>query len=858
FDAAWSMPPGRRREFLAAQAGDEPDLVEEVLGMFDADDDGGFLARMQGVVERERDRSAFRIHPDRIGNYEIVRVLGEGTMGTVYEARQTEPIERSVAIKLVKPGFGSEELIERFHRERQALAMMQHDGIAKVHECGATENGQPFLVMELVSGTPITEFCRQTRLPLDRRLRLVQRLCEAIQHAHQKGVVHRDLKPDNVLVAEKGGRLAIKVVDFGLAKPTTDDLPRATFRTQVGLGGAGTPAYMAPEQLGSNDDVDIRADVHAIGVMLYELLTGSLPLPVEVLMAKGSAGLPGILRDSEAERPSARLLRDAGAHAAIAAECRVSPPALLRALRTDLDWVVMQAIAKDRELRYPTALDLAADLRRHLAHEPVHAGPPTRRYRIAKFARRHRRPLIASGSIAIVVLVAAIFTGLQALELERMVRDFDQLSAGIVLRRLQDRARAADFSDELPANVEPMRQWLDDTAMLLARRDEFESMRARLDAAAIEPSNESGAPLLLRTELARLLGALDELAAERVAVARRLRWASGVAAATAHVRSRRPTWDEVRADLARPDGAYRRGRIEFDDADVVGLAPLWRNPATGLWEFYHLRSAWDGLAEPADVPLPECGDDGAVVVRERTGIVFVLLPAHRWTDQNGRLARVDPFFLARHELTRAQWERLGGSSADFWHDAATLAEDGELLTATMPAESVDWHAATRVLGRHGLLLPTEVQWKFACRAGAQTLWSSGDDPASLAGKANLRDRSAAERHKEWGEEEGFRDGFVRLAPVGSFDCNAFGFHDMHGNVMEWCRDRFSQGGVPRPGDGLRVPPDGAPDDGMIVCGGGYKDVAATASLRAISAQPAKHGYNTVGLRAARPLKARPD
>ncbi len=343
--------------------------------------------------------------PERLGPYRILQVLGEGAMGIVYEAEETSPVRRHVALKVVKAGLHSKEIAARFDSERQALAVMDHSGIAKVFAAGATESGEPFVAMELVKGLPITEYCDAHKLSVQERLELFVGVCQAVQHAHQKGIIHRDLKPSNILVAEHDGRAEPKIIDFGIAKALGTALTDITFVTQWGQA-IGTPAYMSPEQAESSGlDVDTRADIYSLGVLLYEVLVGRLPLDPGVM------GLPAFLArlatgEASPPTPSARL-RTLGRDDQLIAHARGTDPARLRGeLKGDLDWIVMKALEPDRARRYATASELAMDIERHLANEPVLAHSPSTAYRLSKFVRRHR-----AGAGAAIIAVVAITAG---------------------------------------------------------------------------------------------------------------------------------------------------------------------------------------------------------------------------------------------------------------------------------------------------------------------------------------------------------------------------------------------------------------------------------------------------------------
>jgi eukaryotic-like serine/threonine-protein kinase len=342
--------------------------------------------------------------PVWIGGYRLIRVLGEGGMGVVYLAEQTEPVRREVALKVLKPGMDTRQVVARFELERQALAVMEHPGIAQVYDAGATPEGRPFFVMERVDGVPITEYCDAARLPVRARLKLFLQVCRAVQHAHQKGVIHRDLKPSNVLVTVAGGAALCKIIDFGIAK-ATERSPDATRVTQLDQS-IGTPAYMSPEQaLASGLDVDTRSDIYSLGVLLYELLAGALPF--ESRAYQGWSFLAHHIA-VDPPTPSARVAQlDAGA-AHVAAHRNSDAAGLRRALRGDLDWIVLRAMEKDRERRYETANALALELERHLRYEPVLAGPPTAAYRAGKFVRRHR------AGVAFAATVFLLLTGFAA------------------------------------------------------------------------------------------------------------------------------------------------------------------------------------------------------------------------------------------------------------------------------------------------------------------------------------------------------------------------------------------------------------------------------------------------------------
>jgi serine/threonine protein kinase/WD40 repeat protein len=352
--------------------------------------------------------------------YKLVEPIGEGGMGSVWVAEQTAPIRRLVALKLVKPGMDSTSVLTRFEAERQALALMDHPHIAKILDAGTTESGRPFFVMELVKGLPLTEYCDARRLPISNRLELFQQICAAVQHAHQKGIIHRDLKPTNILVTEHDGRPNPKVIDFGLAKALHSPhlLTERTLFTAFGAV-VGTPLYMAPEQVATNAlDVDTRADIYALGVILYELLTGTTPLEKRRVKAAAWDEFMRLIRDEEPPKPSTRL-SSADALPSIAALRHTEPAKLGKLIRGDLDWIVMKSLEKDRNRRYETADALALDVARYLQDEPVLAGPPSAAYWLRKFVKRNRTRVISAMVFVVVLIVGAVGSTLFAIQASR-------------------------------------------------------------------------------------------------------------------------------------------------------------------------------------------------------------------------------------------------------------------------------------------------------------------------------------------------------------------------------------------------------------------------------------------------------
>jgi serine/threonine protein kinase/tetratricopeptide (TPR) repeat protein len=387
------------------------------------------------------------------GRYKLLEEIGEGGMGSVWAAEQMQPVRRKVAVKLVKAGMDSKTVLARFEAERQALALMDHPNIAKVLDGGTTDAGRPFFVMEYVKGIPITAYCDEARLSIAERLRLFVPVCRAVQHAHTKGIVHRDMKPSNILICQYDGRPVPKVIDFGLAKAMHQPLTERTLHTAHGQM-LGTPLYMSPEQAESNNlDVDTRADVYALGVVLYELLTGTTPLERERFRTTAWDEALRLIREEEPPRPSTRL-SGSDLLPSVAAQRQLEPIRLTRLVRGELDWIVMKCLEKDRARRYETANSLASDVERYLTDEPVLAGPPSALYRFRKFARRHWRAL-ATASAFLLLLVAAVATLAAALVAVNRERQ-EKIAALEAEGRRRQQTRAA--LDAMTSDV--IEEWL--------------------------------------------------------------------------------------------------------------------------------------------------------------------------------------------------------------------------------------------------------------------------------------------------------------------------------------------------------------------------------------------------------------
>ncbi len=400
--------PAERAAYLDAACGENRELRSQVEGLLQAHEEAGSF--LEGPLFKPGMTVDYTPGPEKpgtvIGPYKLLQQLGEGGMGTVFLAEQTQPVQRKVAIKVIKPGMDSRQVLARFEQERQALAVMDHPNIAKVFDAGATDSGRPFFVMELVRGVPITQYCDQEHLTPKERLELFIPVCQAVQHAHQKGIIHRDLKPSNVPIALYDGKPVPKVIDFGVAKATRQKLTEKTMFTEVGQV-VGTLEYMAPEQAELNNlDIDTRADIYALGTVLYELLAGSPPFTREQLKGVAFTEMLRMIREVEPSKPSTKLSSSAELPS-LAAQRKLEPKRLTRLVQGDLDWIVMKCLEKDRARRYETANGLAQDIGRYLADEPVLAGPPSIGYKMRKFMRRNRGPVLAV-MLVLLVLIGGI------------------------------------------------------------------------------------------------------------------------------------------------------------------------------------------------------------------------------------------------------------------------------------------------------------------------------------------------------------------------------------------------------------------------------------------------------------------
>ncbi len=475
FDLVAEAQPGERGGILDRECVGRPEMRQRIEAMLAAVEDDRFLKSptAHGGIARAADLSGARIGP-----YALIRLLGEGGFGSVYLAEQAEPIARRVALKVLKPGMDSREILARFDQERQALAMMDHPNIARVLDAGTTAGGQPYVVMDLVEGEPLATFCDTQNMSVGGRLELFVQICGAVQHAHTKGIIHRDLKPSNVLVSVQDGKPVARVIDFGIAKAVAGSAgQRANLTEQQQF--IGTPEYMSPEQARGSLDLDTRTDVYSLGVLLYELLTGSTPFTTKELRLAGYEEMQRLIREVDPPNPSTRLARSMEQLPSVALRRKTEPQRLRATVRGELDWIVMKAIEKDRQRRYDSPSGLAADIARYLSGEPVVAAPPGAAYRVRKFVRRNR-VLVSAGVIAAAGLVLGAAGFAWQASVARGERDTAKLDRDRAVRAEEETKKRADelekvsaFQSQMIVQVDPSR-----AGVLLS-----DDVRARLDKA---------------------------------------------------------------------------------------------------------------------------------------------------------------------------------------------------------------------------------------------------------------------------------------------------------------------------------------------------------------------------------------
>jgi len=482
FELAIAVRGADRAVLLERECRGDAVLRKRVEGMIAAAEDERFLSQptadlvpepassAQVTLQQSPSQAALaREAPGaRIGPYKLLQLIGEGGFGSVFMAEQEKPVARKVALKIIKLGMDTKAVIARFEAERQALAMMDHPNIARVLDAGATELGRPYFVMDLVKGEPIAEYCDKNNLSIGARLELFAQVCGAVQHAHTKGIIHRDIKPSNVLVSTQDGKASAKVIDFGIAKATNSKLTEKTLFTEH-KQLIGTPEYMSPEQAEGSMDIDTRTDVYSLGVMLYELLTGSTPFSSGELRSAAYQEIQRIIREVDPPKPSTRLSQSSDTLASVAARRQTEPRKLGMVVRGELDWIVMKALEKDRSRRYETANGLAMDIRRYLSGEAVQAAPPGRGYRVRKFVRRHRGAVVAASLVAGALVLGVVGTTMGLVSAKRQqrvaiaARQGEEEQKKLAQQRLAESEATVKFLDDMLAAADPSAQGKDVT-----------------------------------------------------------------------------------------------------------------------------------------------------------------------------------------------------------------------------------------------------------------------------------------------------------------------------------------------------------------------------------------------------------
>jgi eukaryotic-like serine/threonine-protein kinase len=495
--------PAERAAFLDRACDGNADLRKGVEGLLAANDRSGTFMRSPAGGDITADHRPTEGPGSRVGPYKLLQEIGEGGMGTVFMAEQEEPVRRMVAVKIIRAGMDSKGVLARFEAERQALALMDHPNIARVLDAGTTDTGSPYFVMELVKGVPITKFCDENQLSLRERLELFIPVCQAIQHAHMKGIIHRDVKPSNVLVAMYDDKPVPKVIDFGVAKATSQKLTDKTLFTAFGAV-VGTLEYMSPEQAKLNQlDIDTRSDVYALGVLLYELLTGSTPLDRARLKSAALDEVLRLIREEEPPKPSTRL-STAATLPQIAAARGSAAAQLGKVVRGELDWIVMKSLEKDRTRRYDTAIGLARDVERYLKDEAVEACPPTLGYRLKKAYRKNRTAVRVASAFACLMAGAVVMGAVLAVQAKRAEGEAErrrveaELNAELALTEqkatLVEKQRADEKAEKLRQEQERFRHLLYASEMASASSALADGRLPRLQQILHETTPPPGEP----------------------------------------------------------------------------------------------------------------------------------------------------------------------------------------------------------------------------------------------------------------------------------------------------------------------------------------------------------------------------
>lgn len=636
FEGACAQPPDARGDWLREHCPDDPEVLRKVEGMLTHDavsmspidtpamGSGFHVGKSDEIEQRVREEFA------AAGRYQIESLLGEGGFGSVYRAEQIEPVRRHVALKVIKLGMDTRRILARFEAERQTLARMSHPGIAKFLDAGITASGRSYFVMELVDGKSITNYCDECRLDTRARLALFSQVCEAIRHAHQKGVLHRDIKPSNVLITSQDGKPRPIVIDFGIARALDDDSGEMSLMTQQGQM-IGTPEYMSPEQAEGSRDIDTRTDIYSLGVLLYELLTGTTPIERPSRRNASLMEWQRLIRDSEPPTPSTRVRKSGERGDVVARGRRTDPSTLSKELQGDLDWIVMKAIEKDRSRRYETVDAFATDIERYLRDEPVLARPQSAAYRFRKLARRNRTVFVASSALALTLVIGILGTSIGLVQARRSAesaRTESEIS----------RAITAFLIDDLLSAARPESQGKD-----VAVRAVVDEAARRVDGRFTDqPLIEAGIRLALGGTY-RALGLLDE-ADKHTPLAYEIRARSlGPDAADtlegqqalALLRSDQGRFEE--SERLNNDVLARRRRMssEIDEATLSVLFDLARN----YTRMGRTREAERLYREILDVREKTLGEEAASTLAARGNLISVLQAENRLAEAAALIER---------------------------------------------------------------------------------------------------------------------------------------------------------------------------------------------------------------------------
>lgn len=863
---------------------------------------------------------------DRVeaGKYVVQGELGRGGVGTVHRGHDQD-LGRDVAMKFLHEKYKNHpDILHRFVEEAQIGGQLQHPGIVPVYDLGLVD-GKPFFAMKLVKGQTLARKLADCEASSSERrtfLAIFEDVCQTLAYAHARGVVHRDLKPANIMIGSFG---EVQVVDWGMGKVlatggVADERLAAERRAEVsvietvrsdGHGSQsmvgsvmGTPAYMPPEQArGDVEHMDERSDVFALGAILCEILTGAPPYTGTLEEQLSMAAM------AELEDARARL-----------AACAAEPEMVELALRC-----LMPAPAA----RPRSAEVVAKAVHDHLAavESRVHAArveAAEAQVRATELKQKQRLGLSLLVVIAVGLAASLWFwkdadrqrgyaeqgardaraaQGLEqtareladanAAEARANLANFNRLSQ--VVRLESAKAREVELNPAWPSRSAAMQAWLDhDAKELVGALPELRTTLAELERKALPETHEEQAAAVntevptrtkwrfeadldsfLHATLRRLVVDIEAFEQKEVAAVRdRLAWSQRVGELT--ITRYRELWDEARLAILAADGetaSHLYADTRFELMPQMGLIPIGMNPVTGLWEFYHLRSAWDGTSDPGEIELPRHGEDGTIAITGDSGVVFVLVPGGTFTmgsqkedpagqnfDEQAKpmetphQVTLSPFLLARHELTQGQWARL-------WIGDETLRRPSEYglgytcrgtaaVTDAHPVEQVDWETCDAFLARHRLVMPTEAQWEYACRGTTTTpFWCDFDE---LKDFENLADATPKPADFPW-ISESWTDGYVVHAPVGTFSANRFGLHDVHGNVVEWCRDLYGDYGSARQGDGLSERPSSTY---RVMRGGSFNNLSLFSRSANRMQFPSALPIGFVGLRPARELQLR--